>query len=76
MVYPGDRITGKIWDVPDTVCHGCSQLWEQECRAFSFPHSQAEREWRIKDGPKPILNCVKPKPKLPLDGLFSLRKLF
>ena len=45
-------ISNKVTTVPDEVCEGdadnspCTQLWEEECRAFQMPHSEAEREHR------------------------------
>lgn len=52
----------KISNVQDSVCHGyhtnkeCGQLWQGECRAFSMPHSEEEKEFRLRDQ---SLNCEK-----------------
>lgn len=48
-------IRGKIRNVQDAVCKGCSQLWNGECRAFQMPHSDEEYEHRKKGGEK--ANC-------------------
>lgn len=39
-------IKHKAYSVPDSVCEGCSQLYEGECRAFTVPHSPDETEHR------------------------------
>jgi len=39
-------ITRKIKQVSDNVCKGCYQLWKNECRAYSIPHSDEERKYR------------------------------
>lgn len=36
-------IKNKIRAVPDSVCEKCTQLWEDECRAWEMPHSEEER---------------------------------
>jgi hypothetical protein len=40
------KITHKIREVPDEICRSCSQCWEEECRAYSTPHSIAEAQHR------------------------------
>jgi len=44
-------IRNKIRNVSDKVCLGCTQLWQNECRAFCMPRSEAERQARLQDGP-------------------------
>jgi len=39
----------KIGRVSDEVCAQCAQCWEGECRAFTVPHSEAERIQRVTD---------------------------
>lgn len=51
-----------IKDVPDEVCNGCAQLYEGECRAFQMPHSEEERQARLKD---PQLVCIELHPDIP-----------
>jgi len=55
-----NKIKNKIYPVCDCLCEeGCTQLWERECRAYQFPHSEKERKQRIKDRAlceAPILN--------------------
>lgn len=41
-----DKILHKISKVQDSVCEKCPQLWERICRAYSVPHSAAERAAR------------------------------
>jgi len=36
----------KLKDVDDSVCEGCSQNWDGECRAYLMPHSDEERKSR------------------------------
>lgn len=45
-------IQGKIRNVQDAVCEGCSQSWYGVCRAYSIPHSEEETDYR-KSGGKP-----------------------
>lgn len=52
-------IEHKIREVPDTTCKDCSQLWEGECRAFSFPHNDDERMHRLANNSK--MNCAEPR---------------
>jgi len=48
----GDEVvSGKIAIVSDETCRKCSQLWQGECRAYTFPHSDAERRHREKGYP-------------------------
>ena len=35
---------------PDEICHECSQCYEDECRAYSVPHTEEEREQRLQSG--------------------------
>ncbi len=44
----------KIKNVPDSVCEGCGQNWQSQCRAYEMPHSEEERKHR---GEKTDLNC-------------------
>lgn len=39
-------IEHKIRRTPDEVCAPCPQNYEGECRAYSLPHSDAERQAR------------------------------
>lgn len=48
-------IKTKIRQVSDETCKGCTQLWEGECRAFSFAHSAQELAHRTANGSK--MNC-------------------
>lgn len=41
-------IKGKIEQVGDEICGHCSQNYQEECRAFEFPHSDQERTEREK----------------------------
>jgi len=56
------KIKRKISNVSDEVCQGCTQLWNDECRAYSMPHSKAEEAHRS-SGPKhpisgnALVNC-------------------
>ena len=36
----------KIKSVPDEICEGCSQNWQEECRAYNMPQSKEERKQR------------------------------
>ncbi len=53
-------IEHKITPVSDSVCEQCCQLWEGECRAYSMPHSEAEREHRTSNYG---LECDSPETK-------------
>lgn len=45
------HVEHKIFkNVLDSVCLGCPQNWENICRAYSMPHSQNEREFRLSNG--------------------------
>ena len=41
-------IRGKIERVGDQICGHCSQNYQEECRAFEWPHSDQERAAREK----------------------------
>jgi len=49
-------IKNKLFkNVPDSVCEGCGQCWESECRAFEFAHSKAEYNHR---SARPVARCM------------------
>lgn len=52
------EVQGKIRDVPDETCLGCSQNWRHECRAFCTPHSAAEEKERREGGNCQGLACM------------------
>lgn len=52
VIKVDDKINRNATDI---TCAGCSQLYEGECRAYEMPHSQAEREARLRNGGK--LQC-------------------
>ena len=39
-------IRGKIEQVGDQICGHCAQNYQDECRAFEYPHSDQERAAR------------------------------
>lgn len=41
-------IKGKIQAVGDEICGHCAQNYQEECRAFEYPHSDQERQAREK----------------------------
>ena len=41
-------IKGKIEQVGDYLCGHCAQNYQEECRAFTQPHTQTERAARQK----------------------------
>lgn len=43
-------VKNKINDVEEEVCKFCAQNWQDECRAYSFPLTQKEREQRLSGG--------------------------
>ena len=47
----------KVQKVPDSVCKECYQSYEDICRAFLIPHSDEEKEHRLKGGAL----CARPK---------------
>jgi len=44
-------IRGKIEEIGDEICNHCSQNYQEECRAFEYPHSDQERTEREKGDP-------------------------
>jgi len=51
-------VTGKIRDVPDSVCEGCPQNYQGECRAYLVPTSDEERLQRLRlNAEGSFLNC-------------------
>jgi len=51
-------VTGKIRDVPDSVCEGCPQNYQGECRAYLVPSSDEERLHRLRlNAEGSFLNC-------------------
>ena len=49
-------ITNKIGSVSDNVCMLCSQMWNNECRAFEMSQSEEERTQRLSN---PFCRCQK-----------------